>query len=309
MLDEGHWYGPGWPRLRRALVSLAVRESPDLLAELAGPGDPGPAVDAYLERLLRAVARRQMGAPEGMWSFAMAPLADAKNLAQRVQKDRDALRGAETRADGEHLLPAAAFGQVMSMFLNDGVTSLGGQGRSHESRVWSRIRHESDELAREAAVAGHPMDDRERGAPEHIRQVYERLRAKFPNDHNLPRTLETCEAYFEWHHEDGGRVNADDVRIIERATDFRPDLDACLQALLRRDSRMAEAIAAKFGVAIGTVDYINAHAFRTARGITRGGFERLVAQAWPLLAACVERAVKGHFDVAVSRLEAEHDEN
>lgn len=299
MLDEDYWYGMGWRRLRGALVSLAVREAKTtLLLELDRPGDLEPRVSAYLERLTRAASKLQRpDNPQWMWNFAMSLLAHPELLLKRVRGDLEALRG---KKDG--VLPAGAFGRLMGLYLTDSRLQVAmSTDERHVDKVWSRIRHVSDEVASEATKTGRPLREGERCETAHIHEVFKRLRARFPDDHNLPRKLELCEDFFGRFCEDCLALSSADVADIIDMTDFYPPLDACLKALAERDAVLAEALAAKFGIAIGTVSYLNASAYQQTKGLTRGRFEQLADEGFRLVSICVERSVAGYMDKAVRR--------
>ena len=286
MLDEDHWYGVGWVRLRKEAVKLTVANSAEFLSDVATGNDAKAAVSAWFQRLLKEINRRVGRSPGGMWSFVPSLLADNAAFARRVVTDLPALKGEKCDSEGLQIEPMRALGQLMTVFLNDARDQLGGTG-AHQKAVWRRIRQVSDEIAK----SGPWLGPGERCNDAHMHQVLNVLGERFPGDHNLPRTIDTLEWYFGRFCEDCANIPTQAVSWLVQDTGVLPRVEECLAALARENLQLAEAVAARFGLPLGTVSFLNAQAYRTQRGLSRRQFDQRIEKALPILARCIEYSV------------------
>lgn len=297
MLSEDHWYGVGWVRLRRATVKEAVDCSEQFLADIRRGRNRDEAVADWFGHVLSKIEMRVRRSPDGMWRFASSLLANNGGFARRADADLAVLQGEKRESDGTRIDAKAALGQLMTHYLNEERDNFA-KGGAHEQAVWRRIAQVSNEIAR----SGPELGPGGRCDNLHLNKVLCILRERFPDDHNLPRTLGTLEVYFGRFCDDCERYSKQEMSWLAHDAGPLPDLEECLAALAQENLALAEAVAAGFDLPLGTITFFSAQAYRKQRGISRRQFDKQVESALPILRRCMELSLRAEMEDSIRAL-------
>jgi len=312
--DESHWYGVGWRDLRGNLVQLCIQESCRLLDKLCCPktndADKNRAVHAFVEDVLSAIQERLEQNPNAdRWRHSLRLLAQPSNLCQALDRDKERFAADDGDVDPESLLGRILKSEFERMRRELQTDYHHPQREQHQRRqkTWEQI----DRISRSLLDVNDKPD--ERFSNEHLKAVIADIRCRYPNRHDLPRTLDTLEGYFEdfceayQHYQlmywkkvqppEIHQMDANDLDILEDLTEMTLDPSPCFQAL---SEAHAEAFAIKHRLQgdlaellpAGGSGFTNARAYCVQRGISKRQFYRLVREAAQSLATCLQRQLK-----------------
>lgn len=287
--EERTWLEARWRETRRNLMAVLRPHLDAVIAEIA---EGGAVSDATWTKTVSAVAaelnrRRAAAGPQraAMFEVAISMMGEPGPLRTALEKGLGA--GA-----GEGLIWAVCKRGLSS--LRHTVTS----DSTHRAQTWSRIDRLSRRIHADAAATGH------RCHGEHFEAVVERIRIEHPDDRNLPRTVETIEAYFlefcgdceqgfdpddapgavEGRPELGwSRLEAADIAALPDAEHMTRALAGCLDGLPEHHRKIVEV-----AYGLGAVVEMSVSAYCARVGMDRRRFYRDVGEALPMLLACLE---------------------
>ena len=306
--DE-HWYGDGWPYLKRELIQLCVNESMNFTNTVAAAGSEAELL-APVSTMFERVIRRSMKFVEknpktDLWQHAVALVIGEAEFAKAAFRDQRALSGEKHDID-----PVQALRWLLARHFEDIRRALL-PGSPNKRKVWEKIRRISQDVLNEKLARPTPQNvslPQLRCSMEHMEEVLQVIRTRYPDDHNLPRTISTILDYFQTYCEDLFRVDIEylqsklgsqpvavsqnEVYILMQTTGTDIEVMQCFETL-SDDHATAFALKAKAPeLQSGDITFLSLEHFRRARSLNRRELARLVEEARQLLAECVRRAAE-----------------
>lgn len=306
--SEAYWYGPGWPQLRNLIVRECLPYAETLVAKMKDAEQQdyellsGDIVNAdFIAPVIKALdakirQQRQAGSNTMRLELALALLAFAgedveptayregepikfpglrHRLARHLELNRRRLESDDTQALRDNL----------ERFFNG--ARRGHRSAPHREATWQRIK---------AQIRQFP-ETFDPWSPRHQQQLLATLREQFPNDHNLPRTVEGLLAYvaeFQGHEVDHEHVDIAGVQELEILLDDTADLRItnlyhCLERLHRELADAHEVISTRFR--LDGVVHLTLEALKHARGWTQRQINALRQEGMQQLGDCMRERI------------------
>lgn len=286
MKDESYWENEGWRMLCNQTINLCMRHSDPLLdAADTGKDDLGACIRQFIDDIVQALAERVKTDHSGLWQSTLSFFGDTQALQQSLSND-PVLQSAGSKnpaSDGNAITPEQALRQKLRDYLNDSKRRY----QPHRANLWPRINRISQSLF-------DAEQEQHRCMPEHFNAVCHYIRSHHPNDHNLPRTYDTVEAYFlefcsdcQDRFIDHEFMSTEDLDLLpEIEADVLPLLEHCLQTLQQNQEQLYDTLNAVFQ--LDGVVPISQSAYRQASGLSRRQMEKQQHQALNLLRECLQ---------------------
>ena len=300
MSGAREWYGRDWRPLRSNLLKLCLRHSEALLMGVrTNPESLPEMVDAFIEKVLVDISQRIPLDKLGLWEKTPALFVNRKRRVEWLGNDRQAIRG-EKIYKGQPINPRQALGQKLWQYFEQArreqlADDLGvSTGRI---KTWERL----DRISR---AVSQQKPARKRCSEEHFRELAGVVKERHPNDKNLPRKVNTIEAYFyqfsdECHENVGDLNDAIEMTTLEEAKDLlrgvgMEKLDECLHNMSRED---LEIVDVSFNLGIGQVQYRTIQDYLHAKSISSTEYKDRLARILRQLRCCLESSLGVQIEV------------
>jgi len=288
------WYGKDWRSLRSNLLKLCLQHSGELLTGVrTNPEILPEMVDAFIEKVLVDISQRIPLDKLGLWEKSLPLFVNRERFVEWLEADMRAIRG-EKIHKGQPINQRQALGQKLWQYFelarreqvaDDLGVSAG------KIKTWERLDRISREVRRQNQLI-------QRCSGEHFRELAGIVKARHPNDRNLPRKESTIEAYFYWFcdecRENIGDLNDEiEMTTLEEAKDlFRgigmEKLNECLRNMSSED---LEIVDVSFGLGIGEVQYITTQDYQHAKSISSSEYKDRLARILGKLRRCLESSL------------------
>lgn len=290
MHDESYWYGPGgWRVLRGRIIRLGLEQA-DIL------GTEGRAIPersrSFVQQLITDLSQKVSSDRVTLWNFALPLFARPEMLSERISAT---LEGLETAEPPEHQPDRAFLGETLRRYLEDMRRELDFSSAARR-KVWERLDRISRTVTHQQKHT-FPIPENPRCDEAHWKAVLDHIRAHYPADQNLPRSMDTMEAYFLEFCVECEHLAETEVAALLYAAEPGPfpgqsvlaTLEECLEHLVVSDSGLYEAVDVKFQ--LGRVSSPSALAYRNEQGVSRREFENRICRALERLRGCLENGV------------------